>query len=179
MKRREFIKKGALFGSLFLIPSKMSAARQRERRLRLYNIHTGEMIDTIYWMDGEYLGREIRYLEWVFRDHRTNEAHRIDPHLFDYLYKIDLLLGEGNVFNILSGYRSPRTNAMLRRTSRGVAKKSYHMVGKAVDIRLEDAPLAYLLRAAKSLHLGGVGYYPRSNFIHIDTGAPRFWRYPR
>jgi len=179
MERREFIKKSLLFGSVMFWPSRSLASVHHEKRLRLYHIHTGESIDTVYWADGQYHYQELRYLNRFFRDYHTDEIHPIDVRLFEYLHGIDRLLGGNHLFYILSAYRSPRTNELLRRHNRGVAKKSFHVQGKAVDIRLTDMRLSAMRRAALALKAGGVGYYPRSNFLHIDTGTPRYWRYPK
>ena len=177
--RREFLKKSLLYGAAIIIPSKASAKLRHERRLRLYHIHTGESIDTVFWANGEYIYDELRQLEHFLRDYRTNQMHKIDVRLFEYLHGISRLLGTKEHFYVISAYRSPRTNELLRRHNRGVAKKSYHTQGKAVDIRLPRHSLIGLKEVALALKMGGVGYYPRSNFVHIDTGTPRYWRYPK
>jgi len=109
------------------------------------------------------------------RDHRTGDHHSMDPALFDLLHQVQARLECRGEFQIISGYRSPKTNKMLRRNSSGVAKRSMHMDGKALDIRLEGCDLKQLHRAAKSLKAGGVGLYTRSNFVHVDTGRVRYW----
>ncbi len=176
--RRDFLKKSLIFTSAIIIPSR-SAAAKYEKRIRLYHTHTGESIDSTFWANGEYIYDELENLEYFLRDYRNNEVHKIDVDLIEYLYGLKQRLGTHREFYILSAYRSPQTNNYLRRHSRGVAKKSFHMYGKAVDIRLPGYRLSTLKLAALSLRRGGVGYYPRSNFIHIDTGTPRYWRYPK
>ena len=178
MNRRDFLKTSLLFGSIAFIPSN-SHAKRLEKRLSLYNIHTAERVDAIYWANGEYIYDEIANLEYILRDFRAHQVHPIDVSLFDYLHEIYSLVGAKKDIYIISGYRSKRTNSLLRHVSRGVAKKSYHMQGKAIDIRIPDVRLSALKYAALSLRRGGVGYYPRSNFVHIDTGTPRYWRYPK
>jgi len=176
--RRDFIKKSLLFTAAIIIPSTSAAARY-EKRIKLYHIHTGEFVDAIFWANGEYIYEELENLEYFLRDYRNNEIHKIDLNLIEYLYSLKRRLEINKEFNVLSGYRSPQTNNYLRHHSRGVAKNSYHMYGRAVDITLPGYRLSYLRYAALSLRRGGVGYYPRSHFIHIDTGEPRYWRYPR
>jgi uncharacterized protein YcbK (DUF882 family) len=146
-----------------------------DRVLQLRNLHTGEKISATYWADGEYIHEEIVGLMNVLRDHRTNETMTMDLKLYDLLYTLQQQVEKNGSYHIISGYRSPATNAKLRSASSGVAKRSLHMQGKAVDIRLPGVELKHLREAALSLRAGGVGYYPKSNFIHVDTGRPRFW----
>ena len=176
--RRDFLKKSLLFTSAIIIPSQ-SPASYLEKRIKLYHTHTGEYLDAIFWADGEYIYDELENIDYFLRDYRTNEVHKIDVKLLEYLHGLKRRLGTHREFYILSGYRSPQTNNYLRHHSRGVAKHSFHMYGRAVDIRLPGYHLSTLKYAALSLRRGGVGYYPRSHFVHIDTGTPRYWRFPK
>ncbi len=178
MKRRDFLKKSLLFTASIIIPSR-SFASKYEKSFTLYNIHTGERYRATYWADGSYIYDEIANLEYLLRDYRNDEIHKIDIKLFDYLYDLYSLVESRREIMVISGYRSPATNAFLRKHFKGVAKKSYHTKGMAIDIRMPDVHLDTLRYAALSLRRGGVGYYPRSDFLHIDTANPRYWRYPK
>ncbi|SOD96676.1 DUF882 domain-containing protein [Caenispirillum bisanense] len=145
-------------------------------RLRFHNLHTGDTVDVTYREKGRYLPDALEELNTVLRDHRTGDVHDMDPSLFDIL--VDLARAVDNPkgrFNIISGYRSPRTNAMLASASGGVAKKSLHMQGMAIDIALDGTSLKYVRKAGIALQRGGVGYYPKSGFVHLDTGRVRSW----
>ncbi len=159
-----------------LAPAALAKPNQpKERILRLHNLHTGENLKATYWAEGQYLAEEIAALNRVLRDHRSNETYRMDQRLFDMLHVLQQQVGSDGTFHVISGYRSPKTNAMLNRNSSGVAKRSLHMQGRAIDIRLPGVELKHLRQAALNMKAGGVGYYPRSGFIHIDTGRTRFW----
>ncbi|MBL8772532.1 MAG: DUF882 domain-containing protein [Phenylobacterium sp.] len=146
------------------------------RRAVLDNLHTGERFNEVYYANGSYLPDALAEATRVMRDWRTGDEHFIDPGLFDALHAIAARLETPRPFQIISGYRSPKTNAMLRGRSTGVAEHSQHTVGKAIDVRLEGVDLSRLRDAAVSLGAGGVGYYPVSNFVHVDTGRVRQWR---
>jgi uncharacterized protein YcbK (DUF882 family) len=146
-----------------------------KRVLAFYHTHTGERAEITYWRDGEYLAENLQAINRLLRDHRTGEQTEMDRALLDTLYALQLSLGEPGEFEIISAYRSPKTNEMLRHKSGGVAKRSLHMQGKAIDIRVCSCDLAKLHKTAISLKAGGVGYYPKSNFIHVDTGRVRYW----
>jgi len=178
MNRRDFIKASAIFTTSIILPS-TTLAKGYEKSLNLYNIHTGEKLRTTYWANGEYIYDEIANLEYFLRDYHNDEVHKIDVNLIEYLHDVYNLLGRPGEIYVISGYRSPQTNYMLRLHNRGVAKHSYHVKGRAIDIRIPAVHLSTLRYAALSLHRGGVGYYPRSNFVHIDTGKPRAWRFPK
>ena len=174
--RRGFL--GACIGvSAGLVMPQAFAApiKQRDRDLQLFNTHTGEKVSATYWSEGQYVQEGIKEIEWLLRDHRVGKAHAIDKRVLDMLHAIQCRVDCGRPFHIISGYRSAKTNAMLRNSSSGVAKKSYHMQGRAIDIRMPRFDTAKLREAALSLKAGGVGYYPRSNFVHIDTGRRRSW----
>ena len=139
------------------------------------NLHTGEVLQTQYFDGQHYQVSELQKINYLCRDFRQNKAINMDKRLFDQLSKIQQAIGCNNQIQIISGYRSPETNKMLSSKSNGVAKKSLHMQGKAIDFRIEGVPLAEVRKAALSLKAGGVGYYPKSNFVHIDTGHFRTW----
>ncbi len=146
-----------------------------ERKLALHNLHTGETIRTTFWADGVFQIDALRDIDFVLRDFRTGEVEEIDPQLLILLHRISKMTGSSEPFDVISGYRSPKTNATLASNSSGVAKRSLHMQGMAVDVSLPGMKLAHLRDAAKSIQAGGVGYYPKSNFIHVDTGRVRYW----
>ena len=145
------------------------------RRLRMTNARTGETMETIYWIEGRYLGDALREVNWFFRDWRRNEAAPIDNRTLDIISATHRLTGANSPFMLLSGYRSPATNAMLRRRSGGVARNSLHMQGKAADLRLPSRSVSQVARAAASCGAGGVGRYSGSNFTHVDCGEVRAW----
>lgn len=146
-----------------------------ERHLAIRNLHTGETVRTMYWARGVWQADGLREIAHIMRDFRTGERMDIDPDLLDQLHGLASLTRTDEPFEIYSGYRSPSTNAQLARQSSGVARKSFHMQGRAVDLRLPGVKISSLRRSAMSLRLGGVGYYPKSGFIHIDTGPVRSW----
>ncbi len=145
------------------------------RRLRFRHTHTNEQLDVVYWQQGNYQPTALAQIDNLLRDFRTDETHPIDPALLDLLHQVYVQTGSDGEYHIISAYRSPKTNAMLRDRSKNVAKRSMHMEGKAIDIRLTDVPLSVVRETALSLKQGGVGYYPKSDFVHLDTGRPRFW----
>ncbi|MET3132374.1 uncharacterized protein YcbK (DUF882 family) [Oxalobacteraceae bacterium GrIS 1.11] len=147
----------------------------RDRSLRLYNTHTGEQSNATYWSDGIYLPDGLAELDHLLRDHRSNEVRGMHPGLLDLLYLLSSSLDTQAQFQVISGYRSPATNAMLHKNSAGVASHSLHMDGLAMDIRVPGRPLADVRRAAIALNGGGVGYYPASDFVHVDVGRVRTW----
>jgi uncharacterized protein YcbK (DUF882 family) len=205
LNRRRFLVWGALVAGMSLIPRSASARRSifqpvfppleqstfpshtpsrslfhpptnlPEKSLSLYNTHTGEGLNAIYWMKGEYLPEALAAVDHVLRDHRNDEIKPINPQLLDLLYAIREELGCHQAFHIISGYRSPTTNAYLRSVSRGVAEHSLHMDGKAVDLRLPGWEAFTVRSVARDLRIGGVGYYPRSEFVHVDVGPIRYW----
>lgn len=152
-----------------------SAAPARDRELAFYNTHTGEKLSATFWSDGNYLDDGIDEINWILRDHRAGIANPIDPKLLDLLHQLQAKVEHQGEFHIISGYRSPATNDMLNKRSSGVAKRSYHMQGKAIDVRLPGFDSSKLRKAAISLKSGGVGYYSSSNFVHLDVGRVRYW----
>ncbi len=145
------------------------------RALRFLHTHTGETLAVEYCSSTGYLPDGLATVNQFLRDFRTGEVHDIDPSLLDLLHHVRTLTGSTRPFEVISGFRSPITNATLRQRSEGVAAHSLHMVGQAIDVRLTDVPLRSLRNTALSLKAGGVGYYAASNFVHIDTGRVRFW----
>ena len=145
------------------------------RRAFLHNLHTGETLDAVYFENGRYVPDALAQAMRVLRDWRNGQEHVMDPRLFDVLHAIHGKLEAKTPFQIISGYRSPETNAMMHARSSGVASNSQHMQGKASDIRLEGIELTDLHKAALSLGAGGVGFYPVSNFVHVDVASVRHW----
>jgi uncharacterized protein YcbK (DUF882 family) len=174
--RRRFMQ-GFLGATAALVTPSLWASLQRDsdRTLVFRNLHTGESLRTTFWAQGRYLSDELTAVNQVLRDHRSGEVHAMDPKLLDLLYALQQSVGVNGAFHIISGYRSPKTNQKLRSQGGGVAKKSLHMQGKAIDIRLPGCQLDRLRDAALALQAGGVGYYAKSDFIHLDTGRVRRW----
>lgn len=176
LNRRGFIKNIAGLGALLGSPAALARIGTPTRReLALHNLHTGESTAVVYWRNGDYAGSALADLNHLLRDHRSGEVWDMDPTLLDQLYLLQRQVGVERPYQVISGYRSPSTNAMLRGQSSGVAKRSLHMQGRAIDVRLPGVKLSRLREAALALQAGGVGYYPKSNFIHLDTGRVRFW----
>lgn len=168
---------GALGLSAFALPTWAQALSPvAPRRAALKNLHTGDAFDEVYFENGRYLPDALAEAQRVLRDWRTGDEHFIDPGLFDALHAISDKLETRGAFQIISGYRSPKTNAMLHARSKGVASTSQHTQGKAVDVRIQGVELAQLHKAALAVSAGGVGYYPVSNFVHVDTGRVRQWK---
>jgi uncharacterized protein YcbK (DUF882 family) len=146
-----------------------------ERSLAFYNLHTSERLKTVYWHRGEYLPSSLAEINRVLRDHRTGDTHDMNPRLLDLLCELRVKLDTAEPLHIISGYRSPATNALLHSQSEGVATHSLHMDGMATDIRIPGRDLALLRKTALSMKAGGVGYYPSSDFVHVDVGRVRTW----
>lgn len=173
LSRRQFIKLGMLAAAL---PLPAFAGREAaERRLGFLNLHTGEKLDLPYWIEGDYVPESLAEINRVLRDHRTGAVAAIDIQLLDLLDRVKAALGTAQPFQVISGYRSPASNSLLATNSSGVARRSLHMEGKAIDIRIPGVPLAELRRAGLMLKGGGVGFYPGSNFVHLDVGRVRTW----
>jgi len=145
------------------------------RTLAFDNLHTAEKARIEYWADGRYLPDALTEVNRILRDFRTGEVHPIDPRLLDLLHTLQAKVESSRPFQVISGYRSPATNAMLRATGHGAASKSLHMKGLAIDIRLSDCALSDLHDAALQTRGGGVGYYPAEDFVHVDVGPVRRW----
>jgi uncharacterized protein YcbK (DUF882 family) len=147
-----------------------------QRRISLRNLHTGEQLESEYFRGGTYIPDSLAAIQVLLRDFRNDQQHVIDPKLMDYLYDVARRMGVDPVFSVISGYRSPQTNAQLRERSSGVARHSLHLEGRAIDVRLAGVDCADLAGGALGLARGGVGYYRQSDFVHLDTGALRTWK---
>lgn len=184
ISRREVMKAGLtslvaapIFGAM---SAPVSAARfampdEGAFNIAFYNVHTGESFNGVYRVGSKYMPDAFEKINHVLRDFRTNEVFPIDPRTIDILYTLHNRSGVNSTLEILSGYRCPRTNEMLRRTSTGVARNSFHLTGQAIDIRLPGYSTYKLHKIAQNIRAGGVGYYRKSNFVHVDTGKVRFW----
>jgi uncharacterized protein YcbK (DUF882 family) len=197
--RRSFLKLGIFGAALLALPYKAMASLEEapapelitpgwqegaglmlepceERRLHLYSTNTGESFNRVYWADGDYIPEALAEINHLLRDYRANQIKEIDPNLLDLLFNLNHKLEIDNPYHVISGYRTPRTNAMLRKRNRSVARNSLHMAGMAVDLRMPDLPVKYLCNAALEMHCGGVGYYARRGFVHLDVGDVRTWQ---
>jgi len=175
LSRREFLKWSLAGAATLAGAPSLARSLPAERSLKFYNLHTGEQLTATYWAEGQYQTGEVDAIDRLLRDYRSGDVAAIDRRLFDMLYALQQRTGVRGAYNVISGYRSPATNAWLRRHSNGVAKDSLHTHARAIDIRLNGIALADLHRAALDLRAGGVGYYPKSDFIHLDTGRVRTW----
>ena len=149
---------------------------KKTRKIALHNLHTGESVNTEYWANGEYIPDALKAVNKVLRDWRNDQVHEIDPKLVDMLSLMRSWMDKDDAFQVISGYRSPASNSKMHEASAGVAKNSLHMQGKAIDIRMPGCDLKNLHGAALKMRCGGVGYYPVSNFVHMDTGRVRTWQ---
>jgi uncharacterized protein YcbK (DUF882 family) len=173
--RRTFLAGMLASVPLIAVPRWVLAASDGTRALRFAHTHTGEHLAIEYFSGGAYLPDALSTVNQFLRDFRTGDVHAIDPALLDLLHRLAQTTESSRPFQVISGYRSPATNEMLRHRSEAVAAGSLHMKGQAIDIRLADVPLAALRRAALDARRGGVGYYPASDFVHVDTGRVRMW----
>lgn len=171
--RRRVVFGGAAAGALMLAPAAALAARPRT--LSFYHTHTGEKLRLTYAEGGAPLPDALEEVSHFLRDFRSGETHPIDPGVLDILYRLKQITGGEGPYEIISAYRSPQTNEMLRTSTSGVAQRSLHMQGKAIDVRLRGVDTHQLRQAAVQLQAGGVGYYRDSDFIHVDTGRVRYW----
>jgi uncharacterized protein YcbK (DUF882 family) len=145
------------------------------RRIRMYNGRAGESLNMIYWIEGEYIAPAIEEINYFFRDWRDNTVHDIDLRTVDILTAAHRLMETDEPYTLLSGYRSPNTNAMLRRRGSGVARNSLHLRGQAADVQMQSRSVSQMYQAARACRAGGVGRYSRSNFVHMDCGPVRTW----
>ncbi|HRN76866.1 DUF882 domain-containing protein [Ottowia sp.] len=187
LHRRLFLGRGARVAQVavagVLLPGAASrafafapASSTEARRLSFNHLHTNERTALIYARGADFVPSALDHLNHFLRDHYSGEVGQMDPELYNVLHRVRRELGTELPFDVISGYRSPHTNETLRTTrGGGVARRSLHMDGKAIDVRLPGIQLADLRDAAISLQAGGVGYYPRDNFVHIDTGRVRSW----
>ena len=177
LSRRGFLKLAAGgLGALALAPEVLQASVRRERYLAFYNPNTGETIRQVYWTPREgYIRESLKEVSWGLRDHHNDQVRVFDVNVLDQLYALQLQLGARSPVHVISAYRSPATNGALCERRRGVARNSYHIKAMALDVRLPGGRVSEVCRAARALGAGGVGYYPRSNFVHIDSGPVRYW----
>jgi uncharacterized protein YcbK (DUF882 family) len=177
--RRQFVTRAAalcgVLGSATTLPALGAATLLPARSLRFVHTHTGETLNARYFEGSLYSSTCLNQVNYLLRDFRTGESHQIDPSLLDILYEVQTLANHDAPFEIISGYRSPKTNAMLHAHSNGVAEHSQHLLGNAIDVRLTGYSTRALGEHARSLSRGGVGFYASSDFVHIDTGRVRFW----
>ena len=179
ISRRSFLALAACGVAAACFPDSAAAARAplpEARRVSFYNLHTDECVETCFWESGTYVPKALEQIDTVLRDHRTGEVRRMDPRLIDLVFALTVSLGSTAPVQVISGYRSAATNELLRAVDPGgVAGRSLHLTGEAVDICFENRPLSQVRDAAIALGVGGVGYYPKSDFVHIDVGRVRYW----
>jgi uncharacterized protein YcbK (DUF882 family) len=173
--RRLFLRGLVGLAAAAVAPTRLLAGPREERLLSFVHTHTHERLTVPYFADGDYLPEGLSTLASFLRDFRTGDEHAIDPALYDILNDLRLATGTKRPFQVISAYRSPRTNSLLREHSRGVASGSLHLQGRAIDVRLADVSSAVLRDAAVELQRGGVGYYRGPDFVHVDTGRVRRW----
>ncbi len=178
LSRRRLIGAAAAITAVGLVKP-ADAVSFAPRSVSLYNVNTGEWLRTVYWADGHYIREAVRDINWILRDHDLGEIRPMNAGVLDVLGMLRDRLDTSDPFLVLCGYRSPATNERLYRRGNGVAKHSYHIKGMAVDLRSEGRSLEQVRNAALSLRAGGVGYYPRADFVHVDSGPVRHWLWPR
>jgi uncharacterized protein YcbK (DUF882 family) len=175
LTRRAALIAGFGLASVAALPKLAHATAAQQRALRFHNLHTGETLDAEYWQNDGYAPDALAAINHVLRDHRTDEVCAIDVRLLDLLHELAGQVGAREPFQVISGYRSPRSNAALADASSGVARRSLHMDGKAIDIALASISVETIRGAALQLGRGGVGYYPNPGFVHVDVGRVRQW----
>jgi uncharacterized protein YcbK (DUF882 family) len=172
--RRRFLQRAGAV--LVLLPFGAAWAGTPVRRsLSFVHTHTGEQLSSVYFEDGEYRAAELGRINQLLRDFRTGDVHPIDTEVLDILADLRVLADRDEPYEVISGYRSPQTNATLRRHSSGVAEHSLHLQGRAIDLRLPGVPTERLRELALAMGRGGVGYYAQSDFVHLDNGRVRYW----
>lgn len=176
LNRRRFMRWGIAAATAALpVPAWATSLGTAKRRLSFVNLHTDETLTALYWANGSYQSGAVQDINHLLRDFRTGDVHPIDLRLLDLLYTLQHKMRSQSPFQVISGYRSPTTNAKLAALSDGVARRSYHVKGMAIDIALADRALPALHQAALSLRAGGVGFYPKPGFVHVDVGPVRTW----
>jgi uncharacterized protein YcbK (DUF882 family) len=176
LSRRKLITGAAASLAFALLPGKASPSYgPAERSISLVNPYTGELVVTTYWEDGYYIPEALNEIGFILRDKHTEQVKEIDPELLDLLVDLRRALRTKEPFQVVCGYRSPETNRMIRKQGTKAARDSLHMQGQAIDIRLKSRSAREIREAAMKLRRGGVGYYPASNFVHVDTGDVRSW----
>ncbi len=180
MDRKKFIRMGLITAAAAVLPGDALASAFEPvpdvKELHLYNVATHEDLKVIYWKEGLYIPEALAEINHIFRDFRTGKVKAINKELLDLLFNVRKNIDVDNPFHIISGYRSPGSNAILRQQQNNVATNSLHMYGKAVDIRVPGFSLRTLRREAMKLGKGGIGYYPRAKSVHLDIGEVRYWR---
>jgi len=179
LSRRSLIVGGAAlaFTSFIIVPGQAEARviRPSERSLSFEHLHTGEKLRAVYWKHGRYIRPSLKQINFIMRDHRINQVKAIDPKLLDILWNLARSLETRQPFQIVSGYRSKQTNQLLRAHSDSVARRSLHIEGRAIDLKIENRDASRIRSAAIALKAGGVGYYPDAGFVHVDSGDVRTW----
>jgi uncharacterized protein YcbK (DUF882 family) len=176
LSRRKLLTGAAATLAFSLLPGRASSSYGiPERSIGLTNPYTGELVVTKYWENGEYIREAMDEIGYILRDKHNEKVTRVDPELLNLLVDLRRTLRTREPFQVVCGYRSPETNRMLRKAGTAAAKESLHMHGQAIDIRLKSRNAGEIRKAALSLQRGGVGYYPASNFVHVDTGSVRSW----
>ncbi len=173
--RRSLLRAAGYLIPMAFVPVPGLARTEGARTLSFYHTHTSEKLDVAYAENGAYVPAALDEINRLLRDFRSGDVHPIDPRLLDILYGIRQRTEARGRFEVISGFRSPATNELLRHQSQGVAQNSLHLRGQAIDVRLTGVPTRHLRRAAVAMARGGVGYYPTSDFVHIDTGRVRTW----
>lgn len=153
-----------------------STTKSTTKTIRCFNIHTRETLTVAFYKNGDYDNVALQQLNTLLRDHRENKTTTMDVKLFEQMWQLQESLGKNTEFRVISGYRTPKTNNNLRKKSNGVALKSYHMRGQAIDLNVNNASMSKLHKLALAMNAGGVGYYPKAGFIHLDTGPVRRWK---
>jgi uncharacterized protein YcbK (DUF882 family) len=179
VSRRDILAFSLITAACTILPGKVFAASEKvskKKELFFYNVYTREHLNVEYWRDGMYLPEGLADINHIFRDVHSGTEKAIDINLLDLLFEIKEQIKSGEPYTIMSGYRTPKTNEFLRMRRKGVAKNSLHMYGKAVDIRIPGYSLRGIRRVAMKLRAGGIGYYPRLKFLHLDVGDVRYWR---
>jgi len=174
LSRRRFLRSAALLAPVLAWPG-IARSALPARRLAFYHTHTGETLDVVYSENNAYLPDALAEIHHLFRDFRSGDVHTIDPALLDLLHDVQHATGHSGRFEIISAFRSPQTNRLLAQAGSGVATRSLHLSGQAIDVRLPGVRTVDLHRAALRRAGGGVGYYPQSDFVHLDTGRVRRW----
>jgi len=173
--RRRFLAASCAAAVAALLGPRDARAAAAPRRLSFVNTHTDEKLSVVYWTEGRYEPQALQEIDFILRDYRTDVVKEIDRGLIDLLHALRTRLGSSAPFHVISGYRTPATNRMLRERSGRVASHSLHVDGRAIDLRLPGTPLRKVHRAALAMRGGGVGYYAVSEFVHVDTGRVRSW----
>ena len=179
ISRRDLLALGLVSAASAVFPLKALAASEEvlsQKELFFYNVNTREHLNAVYWKNGMYLPDGLARINHIFRDIRSDMEREININLLDLLFDVKEKIKSKGPYNIISGYRTPKSNAILSKSNKGVAKNSLHMFGKAVDIRIPGYSLKGLRKTAMEFQAGGVGYYPRSKFVHLDVGEVRYWR---